>query len=59
MKGIPEFTFEELRNEKKIQIISAIKTMKLLRWGCQGFLAAVMDKKETELRLDDIAVVKE
>jgi len=58
MKGIPEFTFEGVKNGKKMQVISAIKTMKLLRWECQGFLAAVKDKKEAELKLDDIAMVK-
>ena len=31
MKGIPEFTFEGVRNREKIQIISVFKTMKLLR----------------------------
>ena len=59
MKGTPEFTFEGLKNEKKVQIISAFKTTKLLRRGCQGFLATVMVKNETELKLEDIAVVKE
>ena len=31
MEGIPEFTFEGVKNGKRIQIISAIKTTKLLR----------------------------
>ena len=30
MEGIPEFTFEGVRDEMKIQIISAIKATKLL-----------------------------
>jgi len=58
-KGTPKFTFEGVKNEKKVQIILAFKTTKLLRRGCQGFLATVMDKNETELKLEDIAVVKE
>jgi len=33
--------------------------MKLMRRGCQEFLAAVIDKKEVELKLENIAVVKE
>ena len=59
IKGTPEFTFEGVRNEKKVQIISAFKTTKLLRRECQGFLATVTDKNETELKLEDIEVVKE
>jgi len=42
-----------------VQIISAFKTTKLLRRGCQGFLATVTGKNETELKLEDMAVVKE
>jgi len=59
MEGISEFSFEGVKNGKRIRIISAIKTMKLLRRGCQRFLAAVIDKKEAELKLENIAVVKE
>jgi len=59
MKVTPEFTFEGVKNEKKVQIISAFKTTKLLRRGCQGFLATVMDKNETKLKLEDIPLVKE
>ena len=59
MEGISEFTFEGVKNWKRIQIISTIKTMKLLRWGCHGFIAVVIDKKEAELKLEDITVVKE
>ena len=59
MKEIPEFTFEGVRNRGKIQIISVFKNTKLLRRGCQGFLATVVDKNETGLKLEDIAVVKE
>jgi len=51
MTRTPEFTFEGVKNEKKMQIISAFKTTKLLRRGCQGFLAIMMDKKETELKV--------
>jgi len=47
MEGIPEFTFVGMKDEIKMQIISAIKATKLLRQGCWGFLASVIDKKET------------
>jgi len=33
--------------------------MKLLRRGYQGFLATVVDKNETKLKLEDITVIKE
>ena len=58
-KGTLGFTFEGVKNEKKVQIMSAFKTTKLLRRGCQGFLATVIDKNETELKIEDIGVVKE
>ena len=32
--------------------------MKLLRRGRQGFLTVVIDKKEAELKFEDIALVK-
>jgi len=59
MKGSPEFTFEGVRNGVKTQIISVFKTMKLLRRGYLGFLATVVDKNETKLKLEDITVIKE
>ena len=57
MEGIPEFTFEGVIVVVKIQIISAIMTTKLLRRGCQRFLAVVIDKKKTELKMEGIAIV--
>ena len=57
MEGISEFTFEGVIVVVKIQIISAITTTKLLRRGCQGFLAVVIDKKKTELKMEGIAIV--
>jgi len=59
MEEFLKFTIEGVKNGKRIQIISAIKTTKLLRRGCQRFLKAVIDKKEAELKLEDITVVKE
>ena len=57
MEGIPKFTFEGVKDEMKIQIISAINATKLLRRGCQGFLAVVIDKKKIELKMEGIAIV--
>jgi len=59
MEGIPEFTFEGVKDEIKMQIILAIKATKLLRQGCWGFLASVIDKKEAELKIESIAVVRD
>jgi len=58
MEGILKFTFDGVKNREEIQIISTFRATKLLRRGCQGFLAAGMDKEETGLKLEDIAVVK-
>jgi len=59
MKGIPEFIFKGVKDGMKTQIISAMKAKKLLRLGCRGFLAAVIDKKEAEVKLGNIAAVNE
>ncbi|KAH9751667.1 Endonuclease [Citrus sinensis] len=40
-------------------VISAISTRRLLRKGCSAYLAHVIDTEARELRLEDIAVVKE
>jgi len=37
MEEITEFTFEGVKNEKRIHIISTTKTTKLLRRGCRDF----------------------
>ena len=42
-----------------IQTISTVKVVELLKKGCQGILAAVLDKKETELKIEDIVMVNE
>ena len=36
-----------------------MRATRLLRQECQEFLAKILDKKETETRLDDIQVVVE
>ena len=40
-------------------VISALQARRLLRNGCEGYLASVRDARETELKLEDILVVKE
>ncbi|XP_028087553.1 uncharacterized protein LOC114288268 [Camellia sinensis] len=40
-------------------VISALQAIRLLRNGCEGYLASVRDIREIELKLEDILVVKE
>jgi len=57
MEWVLEITFEGVRDEIMTQTISAVKAAKLLKRRCQGILATVLEKKETELKIEDIAVV--
>ena len=40
-------------------MISAFRAKRLLRKGCQGYLAHVVDTRKEVLKLDDIPVVRE
>ena len=46
MEGVPEITFEGVRDEIMIQTISAVKAAKLLKRECQGILAVVLKRKK-------------
>ena len=59
MPGAPEYMFEGTKNKVSIPVISALKATKLLRHGCQGFLTTLIDKEKEEVRIEDIAVVRE
>ena len=48
-----------MKDKLNIPIISAIKVTKLLKHGCQGFLAAVVDKKDNELKTVNITVIRD
>ena len=43
----------------KISIVSALKAADMLKRGCKGYLASVVDKKQGELVLGDIPIVRE
>jgi len=58
MEGGPEYVFEGVKNKVNIPVISASKATKLLRYGCRGFLATLIDKEHEEVRIEDIAVVR-
>ena len=59
IEGGPKYVFEGVKNKVKIAVILALKATKLLRHGCRGFLATLIDKKHEEVRIEDIAVVRE
>ncbi|GJU92346.1 putative reverse transcriptase domain-containing protein [Tanacetum coccineum] len=47
------------RSKTRISLISCIKTERYLSYGCQVFIAQVMEKKSDDKRLEDIPVVRE
>ena len=50
---------EEERKVKLLSVISALQAKCMLRKGCIGFLAYVIDSKAKEEKLEDIPIVKE
>ena len=42
-----------------LRVISALRAKRLLRKGCQGYLANVVDTRKEVLKLDDILVMRE
>ena len=59
IEGVPEFIFEGVKVSHDIPYISAIKATKLMRQGCQGFLASVLDTTRTDIKIETILVVNE
>ena len=57
--GEPEFWFKGSRMHALPRVISALRAKRLLRKGCQGYLAHVVDTKKELLKFDDIPVVRE
>ena len=51
--------FERERILKPIALISVVTTQKLLRKGCMGYLAYILNSDDEVPRLKDIPVVKE
>ena len=51
--------FQEIRRETAPSLINAMTTSKMLRKGCQGYLAFVVDMRQEGTRLEDIPIVKE
>ncbi|BBN68138.1 hypothetical protein Prudu_296S000100 [Prunus dulcis] len=57
--GRPEVTFYGERRILPSCLISAMTAKKLLRKGCSGYLAHVVDTRKQELKLEDIPVVRD
>ena len=59
MEGVSEFIFEGVKVSHDIPYISTIKATKLMRQGCQGFRASVLDTTRTDIKIETILVVYE
>ena len=55
----PGVIFRGIRREIAPSLINAMTASKMLRKGCQGYLAFVVDKRQEGTRLEDIPIVKE
>ena len=51
--------FRGIRREIAPSLINAMTASKMLRKGCQGYLAFVVDRRQEGTRLKDIPIVKE
>ncbi|RVW81841.1 hypothetical protein CK203_050822 [Vitis vinifera] len=54
----PYFSFEGKHVDKPLRMISTLRASSLLRKGCQGFLAYVVNE-ENDLKLEDIPIVRD
>ena len=55
----PGVIFRGIRREIAPSLINAMTASKILRKGCQGYLAFVVDRRQEGTRLEDIPIVKE
>ena len=55
----PGVIFRGIRREIAHSLINAMTASKMLRKGCQGYLAFVVDRRQEGTRLEDIPIVKE
>ena len=55
----PGVIFWGIRREIAPSVINAMTASKMLRNGCQGYLAFVVDRRQEGTRLEDIPIVKE
>ena len=57
--NMPKFIFEAIPSVGTIRVISYVKARKLLRRGCTGFLASVLDTTKELPKLESVPVVRE
>ncbi|GAB2282775.1 hypothetical protein Dimus_039562 [Dionaea muscipula] len=57
--GEPGFVFEGERQLRPACLISALQASKMLKKGCEGFIAYLVETTSDETRLKDIPVVNE
>jgi hypothetical protein len=57
--GELEFRFKGSRLPSLPHMISALRANRLLRKGCRGFLASIVDLQKKELEIEDIPIVRE
>ena len=55
----PCVIFRGIRREIAPSLINAMTASKMLRKGCQGYLAFVVDRRQEGTRLEDIPIIKE
>ena len=55
----PGVIFRGIRREIASSLINAMTALKVLRKGCQGYLAFVVHRRQEGTRLEDISIVKE
>ena len=55
----PGVIFRGIRREIALSLINAMTAAKILRKGCQGYLAFVVDRRQKGTQLEDIPIVKE
>ena len=55
----PGVTFRGIRREIAPSLINVMTAWKMLRNGCQGYLAFVVDRRQEGTRLEDTPIVKE
>ena len=55
----PGVIFRGIRRDIAPSLINAMTASKMLRKGCQGYLAFVLDRRQEGTRLEDIPIVKE
>ena len=56
--NLPVVTFVGVHSGLKHDIISAVRARRLLRKGCQGYLAHVVLNDDTSVRVEDVQVVR-